>query len=109
MSVSELRHASVTPAQRSKRGPDGSKVAWPSGEERLMEHARTTIRRLEEVMDALIADERATEPINPVPVDLNDVVATAIASHAHELQLTLRSEIRSRPLWSPAVMATSVA
>lgn len=51
-----------------------------------MEHVRTAIRRFEEVMDALIAYEQATEPIDPEPVDLNDVVATAVASHTHELQ-----------------------
>ena len=97
MPIDELRHnlseasAAVEALTRRLEG------RLEPGEERLIEHVRATVRRFEEVMDALIAYERATEPMDPEPVDLNDVLATAVETHAHELQATDRVEIEELP------------
>lgn len=98
MPVDELRHtlseasAAVDALCRRLEGrldPD---------EDHLVAHVRTTMRRFEEVMDALIAYEKATEPITPEPVDLNDVVATAVARHSHELQPGERFDVDELPV-----------
>lgn len=97
MQVDELRHslseASAAVQALSRRLEN----RLDPGEEQLLAQVRSVIRRFEEVMDALIAYERASEPIDPEPVDLNAVVATAVARHAHELRSTDHLEVEDLP------------
>lgn len=86
MPVDELRHSlsdASAAVEALSRRLQGRLVP---GERELVDHVRITMRRFEEVMDALIAYERATEPIELEAVDLNDLMATAIAFHADELR-----------------------
>lgn len=98
MPVDELRHtlseasAAVDALCRRLEG------RLEPGEEHLLSHVRTTMRRFEEVMDALIAYVKAADPIAPGPVDLNDVVATAVARHSHELQPGEQFDVEDLPV-----------
>ena len=97
MPLDELRHtlsdssAAIEALSRRLQGR-----LHPS-EERLIGHVRTTIRRFEEVIDALIAYELASEPIDARPVELNHVVAAAVDTHVHELQPSDRFDVDRLP------------
>ncbi len=97
MPLDELRHTlSDTSAAMEALSRRLQGRLQPS-EDQLIGHVRTTIRRFEEVIDALIAYELASEPVDARPVELNHVVAAALDTHAHELQASDRFDVDQLP------------
>lgn len=97
MPVEELRHTisdARGAAEALNRRLEGRLEA---ADERLVEHVRSTLRRLEEVVDATMAYERATGPLRRRSVDLGDIVRMAVELHAGELGADGRVDIGALP------------
>lgn len=97
MPVEELRHTisdASGAAEALERRLEGR---LEPHDERLVAHVRSTLRRLEEVVDALLAYERAGRPLDRREVDVGDVVRTAVEIHADELGPRDRIEMGELP------------
>lgn len=97
MPVEELRHT-ISDASGAAEALDRRlEGRLDPSDERLVAHVRSTLRRLEEVVDALLAYERASRPLRRRSVDVGEVVRMAVEIHAGELAPEDRIDVGELP------------
>lgn len=97
MPIHELRHSLSDARGAAEALGRRLEGRLDDGDQRLLAHVHTTLRRLEEVVDAVLAYQQAFGAIRRQTVELDRVVEVAIASQIDQLPDTGRIDVGDLP------------